>query len=89
MNKAITYVGEAAVNVYAAKVLASALTMYAKHKMQVNRMYTPTRMLQAAAAITGVHFKRGEHARAAEALRNWISQAALVRTETEHSVRWE
>lgn len=64
-----TFSGPAAVNVFAMKVLASGLTMYAKHKMIPNRGYTPARMLSGATQYTGKAYKRGEYLKAAEDLR--------------------
>jgi hypothetical protein len=51
---------------YRALVIKKACEMYAKHKMQVNRAYTPTAMLKAASGITGIVYKRGQHAQAAQ-----------------------
>lgn len=58
---------------YQALVVAAGLEMYAKYKMQPNRSWTPTRMLQTAASITGKTFKRGQYTDAAVALREWAS----------------
>jgi uncharacterized protein with FMN-binding domain len=49
-------------------VIAKALRIYAKHKRQVNRAYTPTAMLRTASSITGKKFRRGQYIAAAEAL---------------------
>ena len=53
------------IGVYQALVIKKACELYAKHKMQVNRAYTPTAMLKAASRITGIEYKRGQHAQAA------------------------
>ena len=59
---------------YRAMVLRSALELYAKHKIQANRTYTPTAMLKAAGAITGFKFTRGKYGHAIGALTDWIDQ---------------
>jgi len=53
---------------FQALVIAKALRMYAKHKIQVNRSYTPTAMLRTANILTGSAFKRGQYEQAAQAL---------------------
>ena len=63
--------GRAAVDVFRAKTIASALRLYAKTGMKMNRAYTPTNMLAAASEITGTKFKRGQFVQAAEALTKW------------------
>ncbi len=65
---ATVFSGRAAVEVFRAKTLASALRLYAKTGMKPNRMYTPTNMLATAATITGQKFKRGQFDLAAQAL---------------------
>ena len=64
----IVFSGTDAVNVFRCEVIASALRLYAKSKMQVNRAYTPTAMLRAAEQLTGCKFKRGQYHEAADAL---------------------
>jgi len=64
----------AEVNVYVATVLKSAIKLYAATKMQVNRAYTPTRMLAKASEITGKKFKRGQFEQARVALELWIAE---------------
>lgn len=54
--------------------IASALTLYAKTKLKVNRAYTPTNMLNAATKITGVTYKRGEYQKAANDIRNKVKE---------------
>lgn len=68
---AVVCSGRAAVDVFRAKTLATALRLYAKTGMKVNRAYTPTNMLATATAITGEKFKRGQFEQAAEALTKW------------------
>ena len=64
----ITFQGPDAVSVYAIRVLASGLALYAKTGMIPNRAYTPTKMLSRASEYTGVRYKRGQYLEAAEAL---------------------
>ena len=64
----ITFNGHDAVSVYAIRVLASGLALYAKTGMVPNRAYTPTKMLRRASEYTGVRYKRGQYLEAAEAL---------------------
>ncbi len=54
--------------VYAMRVLASGLKLYARTGMKPNRLYTPTNMLRAASSHTGAKYKRGEYLKAAEDL---------------------
>lgn len=44
------------------------LRAYAKHGLRVNRMYTPKRMMEMAAKLTGQKFKARDYAGAADAL---------------------
>lgn len=64
----ITFNGADAVSVYAIRVLASGLALYAKTGMIPNRAYTPTKMLARASEYTGVRYKRGQYLEAADAL---------------------
>lgn len=68
---ATVFAGRAAVEVFRAKTIASALRLYAKTGIKANRMYTPTNMLAAATQITGQKFKRGQFEQAAQALTDW------------------
>lgn len=71
VNKAhgiTSFVGEAATHVFAMRVLANALRGYAKHRIQMNRAYTPSRMLKMAEKWTGQRFKRGQYLEAATAV---------------------
>ncbi len=71
-GNAATFVGRRAVNVFACAAVASALKLYAKTGMKVNRAYTPTNMLafvNRELGLTGKKaFKRGQYVQAAEAL---------------------
>jgi hypothetical protein len=60
-------------SVYQALAVKHALKLYAKHKLIVNRAYTPTRMLDVATAITGQSFKRGQYEQAANAINTWLA----------------
>lgn len=66
------FVGPDEVACFRAIVIAGGLKFYAKTGHQVNRAYTPTRMLDAARAITGTRFKRGQYLEAASALETWV-----------------
>ena len=79
----VSFVGKDAVNFYAATVLASALRMYAKHRIKVNRAYTPKNMLAAATRITGLPYKRGDYLKAADDVEAWAQtmKAALPKTD--------
>ncbi len=57
------------VNIFRALAIASALDLYAKTGMKVNRAYTPTAMIAAANEMTGHVYRRGQYAAAAMALR--------------------
>jgi hypothetical protein len=54
------------IQTYRALVIKKACELYGKHKIQVNRAYTPTAMLKAASNITGIVYKRGQHLQAAK-----------------------
>jgi len=71
------------VNVYAATVIASALRLYARTGIKVNRAYTPSAMLAKATEYTGQTFKgRDKYQQAAEALKQWAdAQAAIVHSQ--------
>lgn len=61
---------------YRALVIASALSLYAKTGMRVNRAYTPAAMLKAASGITGKAYKRGQYQQAATDLREFVKGQA-------------
>jgi hypothetical protein len=52
-GNAVSFNGRGAVDVYRAAVIASALTVYARTGMKVNRTYTPKNMVAAAREILG------------------------------------
>jgi hypothetical protein len=66
-NNATSFAGSD-VDIFALCVISSALNSYAKHKLIMNRAYTPTSMLAAAARYTGKTYKRGQYAQAASDL---------------------
>jgi hypothetical protein len=57
------------IDVYRCLAIASALELYARTGMKVNRSYTPKAMMAAAAQITGRTFKTRDYREAAKALR--------------------
>ena len=57
---------------FRSKAIAIGLETWAKHKMKVNRAYTPKRMMAAAEKITGRKFKQGDYLGAARAIRSLI-----------------
>lgn len=71
-----TFSGAAAVSIYRASAIASALRFYARTGMQANRAYTPSAMMKAAAQITGQKFKARDYAGAADALTAWAGAMA-------------
>jgi hypothetical protein len=72
----VSFTGPDAVQIYRATAIASALRLYAKTKIQMNRAYTPTSMLKAASEITGQTFKRGQYLEAAAALKAYADERA-------------
>jgi hypothetical protein len=75
---ATSFVGPAAVAIYRATVIESALRLYAKSGLRVNRAYTPAAMMRVAAEITGKKFKARDYLGAADALRAWRTDPANV-----------
>jgi len=71
-----SFTGTNGVNVYRATVFASALRLYAKTGIKVNRAYTPTAMMKVATEITGVKFKARDYEGAAEVLTTWARDMA-------------
>jgi hypothetical protein len=59
---------------YQAAAVKVALRLYARTKIKVNRMYTPTNMLRTASKITGKEYKRNELIKAADDLELWMEQ---------------
>lgn len=55
-------------------IIASALSVYARTGMKVNRAYTPTAMLKIASEITGKKYKRGEYMQASIDIKESISK---------------
>jgi hypothetical protein len=82
-NNGQTFVG-GDVRIYQALLLASALNLYAKTGIRVNKSYTPTAMLRVANKLTGHNYRRGQYAAAATALRELADRMkAAPRVETE------
>lgn len=77
-----TFSGPAAVDVFRAYVIASALEMYGRHKIKANRAYTPTAMLDAVQSMTGMRFKRTQMVEAAQYLRTWANAKRAEIPET-------
>jgi hypothetical protein len=71
-----SFVGPAQIEIYRATVIGSALKLYAKTGLKVNRAYTPKAMMQAAEQITGQKFKARDYQGAADALKVWADAAA-------------
>jgi hypothetical protein len=57
---------------FRSKAIAIGLETWAKHKIKVNRAYTPKRMMAAAEKITGRKFKAGDYLGAARAIRSMV-----------------
>lgn len=81
---AVAFVGRDAVAIYRATVIESALRLYAKTGMRVNRAYTPAAMMRVAAEITGRKFKARDYLGAADALRAWRTDPVNVPTVIDH-----
>lgn len=60
-------------------IVASALELYAKTKMKVNRAYTPKAMIDTASRITGQVFMQRDYQGAADALRLWARNQRVSR----------
>jgi len=71
---ATTFTGSG-VALYRAAAIRTALALYAKTGLKVNRAYTPTAMMRAASSITGRTFKARDYAGAIAALEAWIATA--------------
>ena len=69
-----TFTGDQ-VSVFAMITLKSALSLYAKTGMKVNRAYTPTAMMRTASRMTGRTFKARDYAGAIAALEEAIAAA--------------
>lgn len=79
------FVGKEEVGIARAIIIKHACKMWATHKMQANRAYTPTAMLTAASGITGKVYKRGQHAVAAADLDVWLTEQRAARDEAERN----
>lgn len=89
MNSAIehssagtVFSGAEAVEVFRMIALSSALGLYAKAGIQVNRHVTPSRMLAMASEYTGVVYKRGAYQQASDDMK---AHAAVKRAEIPES----
>lgn len=69
---AVSFEGRGAVDVFAMAAIASALDLYARTGIRVNRAYTPRAMMAAATHHTGQTFKARDYAGAAAALREKV-----------------
>lgn len=67
-----TFVGRDATNMFAARVLKSAIDLYIETGFKANRAYTSTAMRAAATRITGKTYKRTELAKASADLKTWV-----------------
>ena len=72
----ITFAGPVSADLVAATVLKSAMALYVKTGLKVNRLYTPSNMLKAASRITGKTYPRSKQAmgRALNDLAEWIEE---------------
>lgn len=75
--------GVKAVNIFRAQVMASALRLYARTKMQVNRAYSPKNMMKAASQILGKEFPPRAYQQAADELRAWVAEEYAAVQERE------
>lgn len=77
-GQATAFVGPDAVACFRAFAIASALRLYAKSGISVNRSWTPAAMLKAASEITGKTYKRmpnrGHYALAAFGVQSWAEE---------------
>jgi hypothetical protein len=73
-NGGMSITGQTALRVYAATVLMSAIKLYIKSGMKVNRAYTPANMLATASQYTGKTYKRGQLQLAFDDLRAWCDE---------------
>jgi hypothetical protein len=68
-----SYCGPEATEAFRAITIAHALRLYAKTGMKVNRAYTPKRMMQVAASMTGRSYKARDYVGAADDLQSWAN----------------
>lgn len=73
-----SYVGPDAVNLFRAKTLAMALSMYVRTGLIPNRHVTPARMLTLATEYTGKAYKRGQHREAFMDVMDWVNTMAVA-----------
>ena len=74
----VVFAGPKATEVFRASAVGSALRLYAKTGIKVNRAYTPAAMMAVAAEITGKKFKARDYAGAAAELKAWAEAQALL-----------
>lgn len=72
-NAPTVWAGPDATRLFAAIALATALDLYARRRLLVNRNYTPTKMLAAAGRLCGKTYRRGQHAEAWLDVRQWVN----------------
>lgn len=70
----MAFVGPDEVACFRALVIAKGLLMYHRHKMLPNRSYTPSRMIDAARAITGAKIKARDYLGAHDLLVRWVDK---------------
>ena len=73
MTTPMIFSGPEGVATVRAIAIKHAIKFYARTGMKVNRAYTPTAMLKAAASITGKAYKRGQFDQAVADLELWIA----------------
>ena len=85
---AMSFVGAEATKLYSATVLKSAIKLFAKTGIKVNRAYTPGAMLAAAGQITGKKYKRSQYQQAIDDLQVWCDtmSAALPKLDENGAV---
>jgi len=72
------FAGPDAVKLFQAMTIVSGLRLYAKHRIQPSRGYTPSAMLKAASGFTGKAYKRGAYQQAADDLKLWADTMAAA-----------
>lgn len=70
----VIFEGKTGVATYQAIALKHALVFYAKTGMQVNRAYTPSKMMKLATHITSQKFKARDYMGAARSLQVWLDE---------------
>lgn len=74
-SRPIIFVGEET-QIFRAKVLASALRLWVKHRIKANRLYNPKRMMATAAGITKKSFRPQDYEGAAAELDRLVADFA-------------